>query len=131
MPRLEHGTSLILPAGTRAQITASVPLEDVTLVEQTPAVLVVAEDFGGTIRQQMMFLRGAYVKTTRASGAVPAGTDLFLAPGTTVDVPGKLVGPVGGEQVCAPCGSSPLQTVGLMFVAVVLGGLLLNAMLKE
>lgn len=135
MPLLEPGTVISLPAGTVVQIAGQTPLVDLRLTGSAMAVLEAKEDLLPSASEVIRFPRGAYVRLSteaQTDGAVLAvGTSVFVLQGSTATLVKKATtGGFGGQVVCAPC-ESPLQTVGLMFLAVVMGGLLLNAMLKE
>lgn len=134
MPLLEPGTVISLPAGTVVQVAGQIPLVDLRLTGSAMAVLESKEDLLPSASEVIRFPRGAYVRLSteaQTEGAsLAAGTSLFVLQGSTATLVKKATGGMGESVVCAPC-DSPLQTLGLMFLAVVMGGLLLNAMLRE
>lgn len=134
MPLLEPGTVISLRAGTVVQVAGQIPLVDLRLTGSAMGVLESKEDLLPSASETIRFPRGAYVRLSteaQTDGAVlAAGTSVFVLQGSTATLVKKATGGMGESVVCAPC-DSPLQTLGLMFLAVVMGGLLLNAMLKE
>ena len=130
MARLETGTSITLPAGTKIQIAGEISLRDIELTSSVPGVLVNQEEVMGSVTENVLLPRGAYVRLSvdvaLDEGSLPAGTTVFVLAGSYMRIVAKATDlpMLPGERSC----DFPwfLLLLGSV-LSIVLGGLALSA----
>jgi len=132
--RLETGTSITLPAGTRIQIAGELELRDIELTSSVPGVLVNQEEVMGSVTENVLLPRGAYVRLSVdvavEDGFLPAGTTVFVLAGSYLSVTAKATDGLVVGRECS-CDFPWMLLLLVSIGGIVLGGLALRAVTGE